>query len=172
MTKCKLQDESWQRLAAPANWWARRMWTIRELDIRSEQRFSPVETGTHRFIRGFPFTDLRTPGDRKRFETTFAIVVHQLARGWWQHDIAGLECNGSAALTDAEHTIVLEYDRFLIEAYQRAPHERTILDLCEPLFKTRWLGLPFVAELRVGSEEAVIGSAVRTQLLRHGKSSI
>src|SRR5215472_11862940 len=61
ITKCELQDESRQRLAAPANWPAGRVWTVPKIDSHSEQRFCSFETGEHGRIRGFAFSDLRTP---------------------------------------------------------------------------------------------------------------
>src|SRR5262249_19034736 len=100
------------------------------------------------------------------------MAVHQLARGRQQCDIAGLERNRSAACTDAEHAIVLDHDRFLVETGDRPPYEWTILDLCEPFFKNRRLDLSFVPELCVGPKEAVIGFAERTKFLWHRKSSM
>src|SRR5262249_10991150 len=97
--------------------------------------------------------------------------VQQLERGRHQHDIVGIERNQSAARADAERTIVFDYDRFPRKTTRRPSHEWSVFDLREPFFENRRLGLPFVSELRVRPEEAVIGSAEPAQVLGHWKFS-
>src|SRR5262245_56751734 len=147
MAKGKLQDKPRQRLAAPAYWWSSRVRTVRKIDVRPKQLFSSLEARAHCCICGLAFAYLRTPGDSKKFEAGLTMAVHQLAGGGRQCDIVGLERNRSAACANAEDTIVLDHDRFIVETGERLPHERTILNLSEPFFKNRRLYLPFIPEL-------------------------
>src|SRR5262245_48213839 len=105
MTKCELQDESRQRLAAPTNWRAGRMRAVRKVDVHSEQFFSAFKTCKNRCIHGFTFTDLRSPGDRKKFVSGFRVEPKEFARLRSQHYVTRLERNRSAAWTGAKYVI-------------------------------------------------------------------